>query len=131
MTTQARACDNILAHPAHFYADGGILSCPGVDPEPLPGEQDRPNAVVQGETWGHLDEFDWTPEVLHLTNAAAIVVRLHQARTDSGSGVLLARYTGAMAVWQELTGMDEPTALTYAYSIATLTTPATATPIPF
>lgn len=120
-TSPARACDDPAPHPAHFYADGGMLSCPGIDPEPLPGEQDRPTGP----------EFDWTPEVLHLTNAAAIVVRLHQARTDSGSGVLLARYTGAMAVWQELTGMDEPTALTYAYSIATLTTPATATPIPF
>lgn len=122
-TLRPLACDDTTPHQPHIWdavpgATGALVSCPGRDPEPLAPDRDRD----QTET------SDWTPEVLHLTDAAAIVVRAYQTGPNNRPSPA---YYGAMAVWRELTGMDEPTALTWAYSIATLPTPVTGAVIPF
>lgn len=124
-----QSCLRADSHAPHFhYKEGrvgtGIVSCPGVDPaQGLAPERDRPTGP----------EFDWTPESLHLTMAAAMVVRTHQQteRDTAPTEVVRGMYRGALAVWSELCGMDQPEALTYAYSIATLVPPVTAAPIPF
>lgn len=108
-------CANPDTHTPHFWrwqGDHGthnLNHCPGIDPDySLPGDRDRP-------TW---DVPDLTPTTLHLTDAAALVVRAFN------DGEPTSAYYGMVAVWQELTGMTEPEALTYAFQIATVV-PAT------
>lgn len=71
-------------------------------------------------------EFDWTPETLYLTDAAAWIVVCHQQIEDAPTN-----YRAAMNVWERLTGMDEAASLTYAYSIATLVPPSVGLIAPF
>ena len=113
MTAPSVMCTNPDVHTSHFWRMenahimGKMMLCAGVDPEPLPDERDRPTN----------DLIPLEPEYLWLTDAAAIVVRAYQNGPNGGPS---SAYYGAVAVWQELCGMSEPEALTYAFSIATL-----------
>ena len=122
--TAPAPCVKTEPHAPHFwrlqgeYGTANMSRCPGIDPEQgLAGERDRPDPEV----------FDIAPEHLHLTDAAALVVRAYQGP----DGRPTPAYYGAIAVWQELCGMSEPEALTYAYSVATLPVPAMGTVVPF
>ena len=113
MTAPSIMCANPDPHTSHFHrlasdhATKDLMLCAGIDPEPLPDDRDRPDE----------DVIPLEPEHLWLTDAAAIVVRAYQ---NGPNGSPSSAYYGAVAVWQELTGMSEPEALTYAFSIATL-----------
>lgn len=142
-------CERQTPHVPHFFRRGDwpklmdMESCPGIDSPTitetltdagitednleaallgavLAPEQDRP--VTE-------DTPDWSPDVLHLSDAAALIIRAHQTlhpdRRPSAS------YAGAMVLWRELTGLDEPEALTYAYQIGTAHPPVTAVLPPF
>lgn len=104
-------CGSTEVHPSHWT--DRTTSCPGIDPEPLAPERDR----------DHGPEFDWTPESLNLSDAAALVVRSHMPMSLS--------YYPHISMWMALTGLEEPEALTYAYSVATLHPAATAVVPPF
>lgn len=108
MTTAPQRCPRSDPHDAHFHhVDRLVASCPGYDPPTL--ERDRV-----------FDSPDWTPETLHLSHAAAVVVRLHQSTSTSETDLPdLWRYSAALRVWCELAGQDQATALTFAYQIAT------------
>lgn len=111
MTTTPQRCPRTDPHSPHFHhVDRLVSSCPGWD-GPIP-ERDRV-----------FDGADWTPETLHLSDAAAVVVRLHQARAI--------QYRAAVALWSELCGQDEADALTFAYQIATASPPVEAVLPPF
>lgn len=122
-------CTRPDAHSPHFWRSmatsverESTVSCPGVDlSQGLAPERDRPAGP----------EFDWTPETLHLSDAAAFVVRLHQAMEAGDGPAAGAMYSIGMHVWRELTSMDEAAALTYAYSIATARPPVTGIIAPF
>lgn len=79
-------------------------------------------------------EFDWTPEALNLTAAAAYIV---SRREMLGRGVWAdqvrddAIYTGVITLWSEMCAMDEAAALIYAYSIADAVPPVMGTAVPF
>lgn len=121
-TTPVAMCHRDEPHGAHFHApDGGrgsLFTCPGIDAEPLAPERDRDQTTTP----------DWTPEHLFLSDAAAFVVRAYESGTN---GKPSPSYYGGMAVWKELTGMNEPEALTFAYSIATAHPPITGVCPPF
>lgn len=71
-------------------------------------------------------EFDWTPETLHLSDAAAWIVVCHQSIDKAPTN-----YRASMNVWERLTGMDEAEALTFAYQIAGAVPAVTAIVPPF
>lgn len=113
MTTLISRCDRDTTHTAHWHRAAGaprgdLASCPGVYPDSTDDTFDVP---------------DLTPETLHLSHAAALVIRAHMDSPVS--------YPAFMAMWRELTGLDEPEALTYAYAIGTLMPGVTGTVIPF
>lgn len=87
----------------------------------LAPERDRPAA----------QEFDWTPEALNLTAPAARLVRLDILREMHDDEWAIRTYNTAMGVWCDLTGMDEASALTYAYGIAHAVPPVMGTVPPF
>ena len=121
--TRVLRCPKTTVHGPHFWSPTDdtkdMSSCGGIDPTPvLAPERDRPQD----------DRPDWTPEHLFLSDAAAFVVRAYETGTNGKPSV---SYYGAMAVWKELCGMNEPEALTYAYSIATSHPPITGTVPPF
>lgn len=122
-------CEKTHPHTPHFYRAGtldtdgptSLVSCPGIDVEPLAPERDRDATPLP----------DYSPETLHLTEAAAFIIRLHRNMDNNTSPTARAQYITAMAVWSALTGQDEATALTYAYSIGTAHPPVTAVLPPF
>lgn len=119
MTTAPQRCNRADPHDAHFHHVGRLVSsCPGFDPPTL--ERDRV-----------FDTPDYSPESLHLSHAAAFIVRLWRVQEEGRDGPARAQYLVAMGVWRELCGMDEPEALTWAFQIATSVPAVTAVCPPF
>ena len=123
--------DSEVPHAAHDWmttSGTGLrfytrrVSCPGYH-QTLAPEQDRDQTETP----------DWTPETLHLSTVAAIVVAYHRLTTTDPVVAFTTRvqYITAISMWRALTGLDEPEALTYAHQIATANPPVTALVPPF
>lgn len=119
MEAPARVCTQTTVHPPHWWMMSpamALVSCPGIDGDPLPADDSTP-------------EFDWSPEHLYLSDAAAFLVRLHRNEDNATTG--RAQYLIGMELWMQLTGLHEPEALTFAYQICSVQPPVMGTVIPF